>query len=113
MLGSLARKITSGAGARRVCSTAVPLVDVAALQSSGSARAAAVKSLHTALVDRGFFYAANVSSLPASYIASIYDYSHRVHALPVDVKRRFAQRGGTGAYSGPDIGQPEVRRSLL
>ena len=85
-----------------------PLVDVAALRGRRAERAVAVRSLRRALLDVGYFYAARADDLlPASYIASIYAYSRRVHALPVEVKRRFAQRGGTGAYSGLDIEQPE------
>lgn len=87
-----------------------PLVDVSALQQprGTASRAAAVASLATACTDHGFFYAAKCDALPAAYIASIYEYSRRAHALPPSVKDRFKQRGGTGAYSGPDIGQPEL-----
>ena len=90
---------------RGVCSAANaqhPLVDIAALrQDVGSpARSAAVADLRAAIFDRGYFYALNVWELPASYVDGIYAYSRRVHALPPDVKRKYAQRGGTGSYSG-------------
>ena len=79
-----------------------PLVDVAALrQPAGDpARSAAVASLRSAIFDRGYFYAANVAELPEAYLAGIYAYSRRVHALSPAVKRKYAQRGGTGSYSG-------------
>ena len=35
--------------------------------------------------------------------------AERAHALPAGVKHKYRQRGGTGAYSGPDIGQPELQ----
>ena len=65
---------------RRLSTTSCghPLVDVAALRAPpGAARAAAVATLRKALVEHGYFYAANVETLPASYIASIYAYSKR------------------------------------
>ena len=65
--------------------------------------------LRAALHERGYFYAANVDVLPEAYIRSIYEYSHKAHALSADVKSRYKQRGGTGAYSGPDIGQLELQ----
>jgi isopenicillin N synthase-like dioxygenase len=37
------------------------------------------------------------------YIASIYAYARRAHALPPDVKRRYHP-----AYTGPDIDKPEL-----
>ena len=44
--------------------------------------------------------------MDADYIASVYEFSRRAHALPADVKRRFARpRGG---YSGSDAGVEEL-----
>ena len=88
-----------------------PLVDVSALlegRSSARARAAVAAAIGSALRTRGYFYAQRVHLLPAPYISSIYAFARRAHALPPHVKARYAQRGGTGAYSGPDIGQPEI-----
>ena len=92
---------------RRLCTSVSqhPLIDVSALATGCSST---VKRLRSALFDRGYFYAAGVSDLPASYIKSIYEYSARAHALPASVKLRCAQRSGTGSYSGLDIGQPEL-----
>ena len=81
-----------------------PLIDVAPLLNGGDATAT-VRDLRSALLTRGYFYAANVSIMDDIYLRSIYAYSRKVHALPTAVKQRCAQRGGTGAYSGPDIGQ--------
>jgi len=50
--------------------------------------------------------------LPAAYIAQVYGYARKAHALPAEVKRRFARGSGSGAYSGPDVGQPEVAYEL-
>jgi isopenicillin N synthase-like dioxygenase len=83
-----------------------PLIDVTAL-ARGCAQAN--KALRSALFERGYFYAAKVESLPAAYIADMYAYSARMHALPLQVKRQYLQRGGTGCYSGPDVGQPELQ----
>ena len=85
-----------------------PLVDIAPLLHGGDA-SATVSHLRAALHERGYFYAANVDVLPEAYIRSIYEYSHKAHALSADVKSRYKQRGGTGAYSGPDIGQLELQ----
>lgn len=83
-----------------------PLIDVQRLQRQD---AGATAELRTALFEYGYFYAANVEDLSAEYIASIYAYSERCHALPTDVKYKYRQRGGTGVYSGPDIGQHELQ----
>ena len=95
--------------ARAFCTTSDghPLVDCSALsRRAGPARAAAVSEIGAALREVGYFYAASVDELPADYIASVYDYSARAHALPPAVKRRFAQKtGGGGSYSGADIGE--------
>lgn len=85
-----------------------PLVDVAPLLHGGDV-SATVGHLRAALHERGYFYAANVDVLPEAYIRSIYEYSRKAHALPAAVKSRYRQRGGTGAYSGPDIGQLELQ----
>ena len=66
-------------------------------------------ALRAALIEYGYFYAAGVQELSAGYIASIYEYSVAAHKLPPDVKMKYAQRGGTGVYSGPDIGQLELQ----
>lgn len=107
--GALRCRFLSSAAASTSCADH-PLVDVAGLQQlpGSAARATAVASLRSALLTRGYFYASNVDALPISYIRRIYEYSQRVHALPVHVKQRYAQRGGTGAYSGLDIGQSEL-----
>jgi isopenicillin N synthase-like dioxygenase len=84
-----------------------PSIDVARLRAGCEGTAS---DLRRALFDLGYFYASNVAELPPEYVASLYDYSARCHALPPDVKWRCRQRGGgTGAYSGPDVGQPELQ----
>lgn len=83
-----------------------PIIDVRKLKA-GSVKATA--DLRTAMYNYGYFYAANVEELPAEFIHSIYVYAERCHALPADVKHKYRQRGGTGAYSGPDVGQPELQ----
>ena len=90
----------------RTKAAAQPVVDIAGLRRGDEVQ---TRELRRALLDHGYFYAANVEDLPAEYIASVYDYSRRAHALPASVKRTYAQRGGTGSYSGPDIGQPELQ----
>lgn len=77
-----------------------PLIDIAPLlheAGSSEARRQSVQHLRAALVNHGYFYAANVDVLPAEYIRSIYEYSQRAHALPASVKHKYRQRGGTGA----------------
>ena len=96
-------------GRRLLCTAARgahPRVDIAALKRG---EPGAVGDLRSALLDHGYFYCANVVEIPSEYIRSIYAYSRRVHALPSEVKRKYAQRGGTGSYSGPDIGQHELQ----
>ena len=84
-----------------------PLIDMSALKANC---AIATSDLRTALLHHGYFYAANVSELPTSYIQSLYDYSTKCHSLSTQIKHKYRQRdGGTGAYSGPDIGQPELQ----
>ena len=85
-----------------------PLIDVSPLLHGGDATLT-VKHLRAALEQFGYFYAANVDVLPESYIRSIYDYAQRCHALPSAIKEKYKQRGGTGVYSGPDIGQVELQ----
>lgn len=85
-----------------------PLIDIAPLLHGGDA-SVTVSHLRAALHQRGYFYAANVDVLPEAYIRSIYEYSQKAHALPAAVKARYRQRGGTGAYSGPDVGQLELQ----
>lgn len=88
-----------------------PLVDCHPLltASSPAARAEAVSHLGAALRHRGFFYAANVSALPGTYLREVYDFAQRAHALPASVKHAYRQRGGLGSYSGSDVGEPELR----
>ena len=51
-----------------------------------------LEQLHHALESRGFFYCANVDALmDEAYIASVYEYAKRAHALPADVKRLHNQ----------------------
>jgi isopenicillin N synthase-like dioxygenase len=84
-----------------------PLIDIAALKAKCEIT---TSNLRTALLHHGYFYATNVSQLPISYITSLYDYSTKCHALPLSIKYKYRQRdGGTGAYSGPDIGLPELQ----
>lgn len=71
-------------------------------------RSKAISNIGRALKEKGYFYAQNVSILPLNYLTYIYEYSKRLHSLPLHVKAKFAQRGGYGAYSGMDIGQPEL-----
>lgn len=71
-------------------------------------RSNTVAKIGRALKERGYFYAQNVSVLPLDYLNFIYEYSKHLHSLPLHVKTKYAQRGGHGAYSGIDIGQPEL-----
>jgi len=113
--------VRSSRWARRRCSTkggagdeTHPIIDVGSLFSEDSSevtalqRKAAVEKIGIALRTRGYFYAKNVSVLDGPYIKSVYDYAKKIHALNVDVKRKFSQRDGHGAYSGLDIGQAEL-----
>ena len=71
--------------ARAFCTTSDghPLVDCSALsRRAGPARAAAVSEIGAALREVGYFYASSVDELPADYIASVYEYGARAHALP-------------------------------
>ncbi|EOD09489.1 hypothetical protein EMIHUDRAFT_197950 [Emiliania huxleyi CCMP1516] len=108
----------AAAAAQSDLSDAWPTVDCGALLADDggslaangggrSARGAALASLRSALETRGFFYCSNLDVLmDADYIASVYEFSRRAHALPADVKRRFARpRGG---YSGSDAGVEEL-----
>lgn len=89
------------------CDSHHPLVDISALKAGCQY---ATSDLRRALFSHGYFYATNVAELPATYIQSLYVYSARCHSLSLDIKRKYRQRdGGTGAYSGPDIGQPELQ----
>ena len=89
-----------------------PFIDVSPLLSSDGINtekySSTVAQIGRAIQERGYFYAQNVSVLPQDYLNDIYDYSHRLHALPVNVKKKFAQINGHGSYSGIDIGQPEL-----
>jgi len=71
--------------------------------------------LRSALLDGGpgYFYAANMdAALPADYIQKVYGFAHKLHSLPLDVKKRFIGLGGSSTagavYSGADAGQPEL-----
>eukprot|EP00315_Gephyrocapsa_oceanica_P044587 CAMPEP_0185512516 /NCGR_PEP_ID=MMETSP1366-20130426/54203_1 /TAXON_ID=38817 /ORGANISM="Gephyrocapsa oceanica, Strain RCC1303" /LENGTH=210 /DNA_ID=CAMNT_0028123157 /DNA_START=66 /DNA_END=694 /DNA_ORIENTATION=- len=81
-----------------------PTVDCGSLLRDDLApRTAALDDLRGAIVTRGFFYCAGVGELfNESYIASIYDFSRRAHALPPAVKRRHSRPHG--GYTGPDAG---------
>eukprot|EP00966_Prymnesium_polylepis_P034519 802633-Prymnesium_polylepis.1 len=89
--------------------TTHPLIDISPLFDDGDSpeRAAAVSSIGAAMRTRGYFYCVNVDALPADYIASVYEYSRRLHSLPLDVKKAFSQRG-SGSYTGEDIGEAEL-----
>jgi len=41
------------------------------------------------ILHQGYFYAQNVPVLPVDYIASIYDYSKRLHQLSPEIKKRY------------------------
>ena len=83
-----------------------PLIDVPALKRGDTV---ATADLREALFSFGYFYAAGVEELSAEYIRSVYAYSARAHALSPEIKLQYRQRGGTGVYSGPDIGQYELQ----
>ena len=72
-----------------------PLIDVSPLLH-GVDSTATIRHLRASLLERGYFYAANVDVLPEGYISGVYDYSRRAHALPSRVKEHYKQRGGTG-----------------
>ncbi|CAK0862972.1 unnamed protein product [Prorocentrum cordatum] len=88
-----------------------PLIDCGPLFSRrGSdaevARAITIGTMRDALERRGFFYAAGVRPLPAEYIAEVYEYARKAHALPAAVKAAWVRPRGT--YSGADVGDPEL-----
>lgn len=84
-----------------------PVVDCGALFDLESpSHNDSVAHLRSALLGRGFFYAANVSMLSASYLEDIYSLARRMHALPVEVKRQYARP--LGGYTGPDVGVEEL-----
>ena len=86
-----------------------PVIDMRPiLTPAHPSRKQIIAQIGKALQDNGFFYMKNVDVLSTDYIQSIYDYLHRLHELPLDVKRQYAQRDGHGAYSGLDIGQAEL-----
>jgi len=72
-------------------------------------RTQSVAHLREALLDHGYFYAANVELLTASYLSEIYAYAHKAHAISPHLKHKYRQRGGLGSYSGPDVGQFELQ----
>ena len=80
----------------------------AGLRALEARRDDAARHIGDALFSHGYFYASGVETLPESYIAGIYEYSRRAHALPAAAKSPYRQRGGLGTYSGPDVGQPEL-----
>lgn len=83
-----------------------PIIDMTPiLQANHPGRATVVQYIGDALRTRGYFYAQNVDVLPADYIKSIYDYSRKAHALPLDVKRQYVK---AAAYSGLDVDEPEL-----
>ena len=89
--------------------TEFPVIDMRPiLQTNHPSRKSTIKEIGTALRTRGFFYMSNVDVLPTDYIDSVYAYLERLHALPLNVKKQYAQRDGHGAYSGLDIGQAEL-----
>jgi isopenicillin N synthase-like dioxygenase len=88
-----------------------PLIDVTPLLEPSAAApfAAAVQQIGAALREVGWFYAAGVSVLPPDYIRGIYSYLGKAHALSAAEKYKYRQRGGLGSYSGPDVGEPELK----
>ena len=90
-----------------------PLIDISHLRHpdpTSPHRLHAISSIRTALLDYGYFYASAVSEFAPTYLEEMYDYARRCHALPAEVKRKYGQRdGGTGSYSGPDVGLEELR----
>ena len=91
-----------------------PIIDVAPIiNANDTGRDDVVSAIGKALRTRGYFYAQNVQTLPRDYIDSVYEYSRRIHALPIDIKRQYSQRGGHGAYSGRDVGQVSVRVRVI
>lgn len=82
-----------------------PVIDVSCIFANAHPRRVQVANqIRHALTDHGYFYAQNVPVLPADYIASIYDYSKRLHHLSADIKRKYS----AGTYTGPDIGKREL-----
>lgn len=92
--------------------SAFPVVDCSALLvtlddfASTAKRTAALSQMRSALETRGFFYAAGVETLPAGYIAEVYDFARKAHALPSSVKASWVRPRGT--YSGADVGELEL-----
>lgn len=97
---------------------AFPTVDVGGLLpgAADARRAESERALVSALLAPdapGFFYCANApAELDAAYLARIYAFVARAHALPPSVKAPFAAAdAGSGelgvAYNGADVGHPE------
>jgi len=63
-------------------------------------RPTTLAAMRDALRNRGYFYAANVHAMPASYIANVYDYLYTAHNLPTEVKKLYSPR----PYLGFDVG---------
>jgi len=102
------KKITTAGRLYSTCAE-FPVIDMRPiLTPSHPDRPFSLNEIGIALQHRGFFYMSHVDVLPKNYINSVYDYLHRLHELPSEIKQRYAQRDGHGAYSGLDIGQAEL-----
>ena len=79
-----------------------PLIDVSPLLPQApppcpDARRRVLAEMKAALLHCGYFYASNVSVLPPEYIEEVYAVCETAHALPVDVKARYARVAGAEA----------------
>eukprot|EP00040_Diaphanoeca_grandis_P017581 m.91924 g.91924 ORF g.91924 m.91924 type:complete len:440 (+) comp26510_c0_seq2:129-1448(+) len=85
-----------------------PVINVSSLirldNCDNGDRANVIQAIGDAFRQRGYFYARGVDCLPEDYIDSIYEYSKRLHSLPIETKQRF--RDGK-AYTGQDAGKAE------
>ena len=112
---------------RRASSSAAiehPVVDLSAVLRAASseeasvaaptgAHAATLDAMRSALTHSGYFYATGCDAvLPERLISSTYDFADRLHALPLEAKRKYARPEGSGetingVYSGADVGATE------
>lgn len=76
--------------AKRVETSALPVIDLTGLRSADAAdRRAVGRALREACLDKGFFYAAN-HGVPAELVAAAFDVSRRFFELPLEQKMAVA-----------------------
>lgn len=93
---------------------AFPVIDCSPLlakdgeEGIATQREATLKQIRCALEKRGFFYVAGFQELTSDYLAHVYSYARKAHALPTSEKARWTRPKG-GSYSGLDVQEEEPR----